>query len=118
MSTLADTLTRQAVDGQVEVASQAQSPLFKLPSEIRLEVWRLVVQAEDDLARPYETNSNYCRPGHLCFKQIHTALLQTCRRIHLETFDLPLSQNVMTFWAYRGPHGEPAMAKLRGEWVS
>lgn len=114
MSSLADTLSRQAADGTLRIDAQAQSPLFKLPSEIRYDIWRLVVQTEDNPARPFETNSNYCRPGQLCFKQIHTALLMACRRIYLETFDLPLSQNVMTFWAYRGPKGELAMAKHGG----
>lgn len=114
MSTLADTLARQAADGAVRIDPQDQSLLFKLPSEIRYHIWRQVVLAEDNPARPFETNSNYCRPGHQYYKQICTALLLSCRRVYLETFDLPLSENVMTFWAYRGPKGEPAMAKYRG----
>lgn len=114
MSSLADTLSRQTLHGTVHIDPQSQSPLFRLPSEIRYDIWRLAVQAEDDLTRPFETDSTYYRPGQQCFKRIHTALLLTCRRVYLETHDLPLSQNVMTFWAYRGPKGEPAMAKDGG----
>lgn len=113
MSTLADTLTRQAADGVVRIDPQDQSPLFRLPSEIRYDIWRQVVLAEDNPSRPFETNSNYWRPGHQYYQQIHTDLLLSCRRVYLEAFDLPLSENVMTFWAYRGPRGEPAMAKYR-----
>lgn len=114
MSSLADTLSQQALAAAGHIDLQSQSPLFKLPSEIRYDIWRLAVQAEDDPTRPFEADSNYFRPGHSCFKRIHTALLLSCRRVYLETYDLPLSQNVMTFWAYRGPKGEPAMAKNGG----
>lgn len=115
MPTLAATLGKQLLDKEIAVNAQEQSPLFKLPPEIRHDIWRLVMQAEDNPSRPFEANSNYCRPGHLCYKQIHTALLLTCRQTYLETFDLPLSRNTMTFWCYRGPKGEPAMAKFRGK---
>lgn len=114
MPALADILNRRASEGEISINTQNGSPLFKLPAEIRQDIWRLVVQAEDNPLRPFEVNSNYCRPGQLCFKKIHIALLLTCRQVYLESFDLPLSRNTMTFWCYRGPRGEPAMAKYRG----
>lgn len=92
---------------------QAESSLFKLPPELREVIWRLIVAAEDDPARPYDTNTHHCRPGQLAFKRIDTAILSTCRRIYEECRSLPLSANTMTFWCYRGPRGEPTLAKLR-----
>jgi hypothetical protein len=116
MPTLAEILTTQQSHSLISVLPQDGSRLFKLPPEIREHIWRLVVAAEDDPSRPFEVNSHYCRPGQQAFKAINTPLLLVCRRIYLETFDLPLSNNVMTFWCYRGPRGEPDIAKRRGEY--
>lgn len=92
---------------------QLQSPLFKLPPELRDVIWSFACSASIDTSRPYEANSNYCRPGFTHATVVSTAMLQTCRKAYLECHHLPLSVNTQVFWCYRGPKGEPSTGNRR-----
>ena len=112
-------LTRQLLGSEeLLVDEQVQSPLFKLPPELRETIWQLTVASYDNLDRPYEINSHYCRPGYTHAQKIDTALLRTCRKIYLEAYHLPLSCNTIAFWAYRGPKGEPDVRRNLGEYFA
>jgi len=89
------------------VHPQLQSPLFRLPPELRLQIWSALSAAYDDVNCPYEPNSHYCRPGYTCAQRIETDFLRVCRSIYLEAYHLPLSVNEMIFYCYRGPRGDP-----------
>ena len=93
---------------------QEQSSIFKLPAELRGCIWKLAIASYNDLENPYEVNSHYCRPGFTHSQRIDTFLLQTCKKIYLESYYLPLSLNTIIFWAYRGPKGEPAVQRRVG----
>lgn len=103
-------LDGQHHDPQDTVHEQLQSPLFKLPPELRDVVWSYACAASSDMSRPYEPNSHYCRPPEYTHApRIDTAMLLTCRKAYLECCHLPLSVNEHVFWAYRGPRGEPPL---------
>ena len=95
-------------ESQDMVQDQLQSPLFKLPPELRDVIWVYACAASDDMHKPYEPNSHYCRPGYSHVQRIDTAMLATCRKAYLECCHLPLALNEHVFWCYRGPRGEPA----------
>jgi hypothetical protein len=78
--------------------SQLQSPLFnKLPGEIRNIIFDLVLSLQD--GESYPRNTFYYRPDHHCNEFIDHALLRTCRRIYLETYNIPLRNvDTLRFW--------------------
>lgn len=51
----------------------------------------------------YRRNSHYTRPGYTGRKVVHTALLQTCWQVYLETYHLPPAKKEHVFWHARGP---------------
>jgi len=90
---------------------QDQSPLFRLPPEIRESIWTMALTAYDDLSRPYDIDTHYRRPGYTHAQIIDTQLLLVCRQVYLEARHLPLSVNMVPFWCYRGPRGEPDLTR-------
>lgn len=86
---LATTLSlKQQAD--IAVQSQSQSPLFKLPREIRNDIWRYATATYCDPDRPFRHSER--RPELSGPRRCDTALLRTCREIYLEAWDLPLRQ--------------------------
>ena len=84
---------------------QSQSPLYcKLPKELRDYILELSCTQSPNRAHPYDLNNYYYRPGHTARLEIHTSLLQTCRRIWLESSGLPMRQAEHAFWFQRGPY--------------
>lgn len=69
-----------------------------VPTEIRSIIFSLALYGYDDESRPYLDDTYYSRPGYRFRRRIATALLATCRRIYVETHDLPISQNEHIFW--------------------
>jgi hypothetical protein len=83
---------------------QAACPLFaRLPAEIRLQIFALVLTASDDTSRPYRTGAYYHRPGYRFPHLVDTAVLLTCRAIYLEAYLLPARQNELVWWGENGP---------------
>ena len=83
---------------------QLSSPLFtSIPPEIRNYIFELVLTSYDDKNRPYKKGAFYYRPDHRHAQKIDTALLLTCRRIHVETEAIPASLNEHTSWYQRAP---------------
>ena len=86
---------------------QTSSPLFSglLPAEIRGLIFKFALSTYADTTKPYKPNNWYYRPGYHAHPKISTSLLETCRRIYLETHLLPFSVNEHVFWGSddRGP---------------
>ena len=93
---------------------QTACPFFHgklhLPQEIRSMIFEFALTSYEDSAQPrrlcdYEhegypeadENMKY-RPGHFCHRRIDTALLFTCRRIYMETCQLPVTINTHVLW--------------------
>ena len=80
------------------INSQESSTLCtRIPPEIRLSIFSLAVTAYDD-GPQYMRGTYYDRPEYHFHHRIDTALLQTCRRIYLETSLLPVKLNEMVRW--------------------
>jgi hypothetical protein len=93
---------------------QTECLLFsKLPGEIRLQIYQLVLSQETDSTRPIDKHSisPLYRPGHTHRTQICTTLLLTCRLIYYEAKHIPLRSATHHFrylgstsWLYTGSH--------------
>ncbi|KAK5037809.1 hypothetical protein LTS07_001276 [Exophiala sideris] len=92
--------TKQATAMTAE--PQDQSPLFKLPAEIRLHIFELALTSYDDISQPHRTDRKFYRPEYHYHRKFDCALLQTCRHIYQETRLLPVSVNEHVFWVYGG----------------
>ncbi|TID20148.1 putative oxidoreductase [Venturia nashicola] len=67
---------------------QSQSPLFKIPGEIREQIFFYVLSESDGTEAI--SQHDYCyRPDYPSHRYIDTALLRTCRQIWVETYTLP-----------------------------
>ncbi|KAF2728542.1 hypothetical protein EJ04DRAFT_503932 [Polyplosphaeria fusca] len=85
-----ETLDRLQAEAIENHHSQSQSPLFStIPAEIRNEIFKLAVTEYEDPSRPWPRNSYYWRPGFRGHRKVDVALLQTCKRVWLETRPLP-----------------------------
>jgi hypothetical protein len=85
---------------------QKDCPLFTvLPPELRTQVFVYMLSESDDTTKPYPRDSYYFRPEFEYAPRIDTALLETCRRIYMETYLLPVSLATHCFWG--GPDRGP-----------
>jgi hypothetical protein len=77
---------------------QNQSPLFNtLPGEIRNIIFNFALSEYD--SAPINREAYYYRPDYPAFRKISTTLLQTCRRIYLETRVVaPRNVQSLRFW--------------------
>jgi len=84
--------------------SQAQSGLFRLPSEIRNRIYEEALVGKTDLMQPRIWLTDYYKPcdydgeksGYK--KHISINILLTCKRIYLDAARMPVSFNEHTFW--------------------
>lgn len=67
---------------------QSQSPLFKIPGEIREHIFSYVLSESDGL-NDISQHDYWYRPDYPSYRYIDTALLRTCRQIWVETYSLP-----------------------------
>ncbi|KAF2022358.1 hypothetical protein BU24DRAFT_447147 [Aaosphaeria arxii CBS 175.79] len=82
--------TKTSLNVQQPIAEQLQSPLFsQIPAELRNHIFKLALQPYQDPLDFYPRETYYTRPGTLGKSRIATELLCTCKRIYLETKDLP-----------------------------
>ncbi|KAJ4144435.1 hypothetical protein LMH87_003317 [Akanthomyces muscarius] len=84
--------------------------LTRLPAELRRKIWTLVLRTQCSARWAYSRRSPAWRPDRTGAPFIDAALLQTCRAVHAETWDLPmrLTQAVL---ADGTPQDKP------GEWA-
>ncbi|EXJ60486.1 hypothetical protein A1O7_04639 [Cladophialophora yegresii CBS 114405] len=82
---------------------QRQSLLCSLPTEIRIQIFTLVLTADHDLSRPYRADRKYYRPQYQYHQKIDFSLLFTCKQIYGDTRLLPISANEHVFWLFNGP---------------
>jgi hypothetical protein len=91
---------------QLQVNPQKDSILFNgiIPAEVRDQIFFYAVYERED-ASPWPLNTKYTRPGYTSDPEICISLLQTCRRIYLETYHLPIFKKEFVFWhgASTGP---------------
>ncbi len=69
---------------------QHRSPLYQIPTELRQVVFDLATQPHYDGNHMYDQTDYRYRSGHRARHLYSTGLLQTCRRIWLETNALPM----------------------------
>ncbi|KAE8447675.1 hypothetical protein EG329_010481 [Mollisiaceae sp. DMI_Dod_QoI] len=93
----------------VSVDPQDNCPFFngRIPPEIRDEIfsYALTESVKSNISSTYP--ENIARPGYTGKRTIAIPLLQTCRRIYLETYHLPVINREHVFWhaPERGPYG-------------
>lgn len=104
---------------------QDQSPLYnKIPKEIRDLIFEFATAPYEDLCEEqrYPENSYYYRPDMRGPLRSSTGLLGTCRRVWLESSNLPMKQNVAVIWRHseRGPPKQLedffAQRRSKGRW--
>lgn len=83
----------------------------KLPLELRLKIWTLVLQTQCSGRWTYAKSSPAWRPDRTGAPFIDTALLRTCRAVYLETWALPMRLTRAAL-ADGTPHDKP------GEWAN
>ena len=84
--------------------SQNQSPLMRLPGEIRNRIFEYVVTKAWVGKQPFEQDAYFYRPGYRYYdRRMEWALLCTCRRIYEETKHLPSLQLEAVLWYHRSP---------------
>ncbi|KAM3552812.1 hypothetical protein ARSEF4850_007211 [Beauveria asiatica] len=64
--------------------------LTRLPAELRLKIWRLVLQTRCSARWTYDARSPAWRPDRRGAPYIDAALLRTCKAVYAETWDLPM----------------------------
>ncbi|KAL5346636.1 hypothetical protein ACLOAV_008343 [Pseudogymnoascus australis] len=82
---------------------QPQSLLFALPTELRLNIFTLVLSQYEDTSHAYTFEEDpqlfqYYRPGCTAPARIDTAFLYTCRRFFYEARHLPMLNAIHRFW--------------------
>ncbi|KPM39331.1 hypothetical protein AK830_g7259 [Neonectria ditissima] len=77
---------------------QPQSPLFRLPVEIRSQIWQLATATHSDPERLYDRRLNIWRPDNTGSRRVDRALLRTCRAAYAEAWDLPLKQTPLVIF--------------------
>ena len=112
---LAATLIKQAPE---KIHAQEDCLLFnKLPYELRTSIWKFSLVAYDNKEWPYQEDHFSTRPGYRYPSLISTTLLQTCRRIYLEAYMLPVTANEIVAWCYRNPDGGQSSPLPRLKWM-
>lgn len=79
-------------------ASQDDSALLSLPTEIIDVIASYVLTPEQNLNKPYEFNTCYRRPGNLAPTKISTSLLQTCQFFYSAYWYLPWTLSTHNFY--------------------
>jgi hypothetical protein len=98
---------------RVPINPQNNCPFFngRIPPEIRDEIFSYALS---EMTPPVELDptsaypKDVARPGYTARRTIAIPFLQTCRRIYLETFHLPIINREHVFWhaPNRGPYGQ------------
>ncbi len=83
---------------------QSDSPLFKLPKELRDMIFEYASTQSPDPRHEYRETEFYYRPGNTARHKTYTSLLFTCRRAWLEANAMPMQQAEHCFWFQRGPY--------------
>lgn len=77
---------------------QVASSIFKLPLEIRAQIYEYVFKQYESQTNAYAPTTPFYRPDCTGPKCINTALLYTCRRIFFEARFIPLQNATHNFW--------------------
>jgi hypothetical protein len=77
---------------------QFQSPLFRLPAEVRNAIFGYTCQSYPNENPPFKVHDYYYRPESRVRQITSTSLVRTCRRAWLEANHLPLEMGDHTFW--------------------
>lgn len=88
-------LAIQILDDPSTVNRQLDSPLFKLPAELRELIWDYALTAYEDSEALYPLDKPYSRPGQAAPSRIAVDLLLSCRAVYLEAFLVPFQVNPM-----------------------
>ena len=92
---------------------QEQSPLFKLPAELRTLIFEHTALPFNDPKNQYADEEYYYRPEHIARHIISTSFLLTCRRAWLEASHLPMTQADHCFWLPENDRRPKHLNRLR-----
>lgn len=81
--------------GDAHIRPQTESPLFRLPRELRDRIWSLALSTYCDEEKPYPRKIQVWRPDLTGPRRLDTALLETCRAVYMETWDRPIRQTTL-----------------------
>ena len=99
--TIETSLTNESLE---KCHPQSESPLFRLPKELRDMIFEYGSTQSPDPNHMYQEDEFYYRPGHTARHKTYTSLLFTCRRAWLEANAMPMQQAEHSFWFHRGPY--------------
>lgn len=89
---------------------QSASLFFRLPREIRENIYYLVLGTHCDEDNPYPRDSDIWRPDLTGPRRIYgTALLRTCRAVYMETWDRPILDTTLVI--HEGSHQDRPQPK-------
>lgn len=90
--------------------AQYESALFRLPGELRDQIYTYALTPYEDQDQPYGSDTCYYRPGYTARRRTDLSLLRTCKRVYSEAWCKPLSLATefcyWLAWAGRAPQGE------------
>lgn len=95
---------------------QSQSPLFKIPGEIREHIFSYVL-SESDGREAISQHDYWYRPDYTNHRYIDTALLRTCRQVWVETYTLPRRNVSPRIWL-GSTEREPPRSKRKNAFFS
>ncbi|KAJ6260104.1 hypothetical protein Dda_4325 [Drechslerella dactyloides] len=85
---------------------QPESPLFRLPGELRNQIWAYALTPYLDLTHPYPNTTCYARPDYRAPHVTAVSLLRACKAIYQEAWYLPWVTAELVFylaWQDRRP---------------
>ncbi|KAK6535622.1 hypothetical protein TWF694_002077 [Orbilia ellipsospora] len=81
-----------------DISPQPSSSLFRLPAEIRSQIYEEALTPTPDPSNPYPTATCYTRPELPGPRTAAVALLRTCKAIYAETWHLPFLTSELIFY--------------------
>lgn len=90
---------------------QSQSPLFKIPGEIREQIFSYVL-SESDGREAISQHDYWHRPDYPSHRYIDTALLRTCRQVWVEAYTLPRRNVSPRIWLGSTNRESPRSKKI------
>lgn len=81
-------------------APQSDSLFFKLPAELRIQIYKQVLEdfMDPSPTRQYRKNTCFTRSSYYAPRRSDVQLLRTCRAVYRETWSLPFVLREQTVW--------------------
>ncbi|KAF3928617.1 hypothetical protein AA313_de0204655 [Arthrobotrys entomopaga] len=86
-----------------DISPQPTCPLFRLPAELRSQIYEEALTPTPDPSNPYPTTTCYTRPELPGPRSASVALLRTCKAIYAEAWHLPFLTSELIFYLTANP---------------